>query len=116
MSDLEKLSASIHEFVEDRDWGQFHDPKSLLIALTGEVGEVAELLQWLPADRAAELVRDAPLSGQIRDELADVLIYLIQLAEACGVELVAAATAKLRAAIDRYPASEHRGVAPNRPS
>ncbi len=56
--------------------------------MMGEVGEVSELLQWLPADEAAALVADEPLHGRVADELADVFIYLIQLAEVCGVDLV----------------------------
>jgi dCTP diphosphatase len=114
MTDLEDLAASIRTFTDDRGWARFHDPKSLLIAMVGEVGEVAELLQWLPADDAAELVGAEPLNTKLADELSDVLIYLLQLAQACGVDLATAAPAKLAAADRKFPASEFYGRAPER--
>lgn len=115
VSDFDRLCAEVRQFVDERDWRQFHDPKSLFIALAGEVGEVAELLQWLPADQASNLIRDEPLNTQVRDELGDVLIYLIQLAASCNVELLSAARAKLESASVRYTAATYRGVAPKRP-
>ncbi|MEO5834752.1 MAG: nucleotide pyrophosphohydrolase [Nakamurella sp.] len=114
MSDLNELPAAIRAFTADRDWGRFHDPKSLLLALMGEVGELAELLQWLPADEAATLVTSEPLHARVGEELSDVLIYLIQLAGACGVDLATAATQKLSAAAQKYPVAEFRGRAPDR--
>lgn len=114
MSELTDLAAAIRVFNAERNWGQFHDPKSLLIALVGEVGEVAELLQWLPTSDAATLARAEPLNSRIADELSDVLIYLVQLAAACGVDLAAAAPAKLAAAGRKYPAAEYLDRAPER--
>ncbi len=77
MSDFDALQAGIRDFAAERGWGQFHDPKSLLLALVGEVGELSELLQWLPAEEVADQARDEPLRTQVRDEVADVLIYLL---------------------------------------
>ena len=114
MSDLDHLRDRMRQFSEARDWGQFHDPKSLTLALVGEVGELAELLQWLPADRAAELAAEQPLRTRLGEELADVLVYLVRLADVLGVDLAAAASAKVDAAETRFPASEVRGVAPRR--
>ena len=78
VSDLIELRDRMRVFTEERDWGQFHDPKSLLLALVGEVGELAELLQWLPADRAVDLALEEPLKTRLSEELADVLVYLVQ--------------------------------------
>ena len=114
MTELTDLAASIRRFTEERDWGRFHDPKSLLIAMVGEVGEVAELLQWLPAEDVAGLARTEPLKSTLADELSDVLIYLLQLAQSCGVDLSVAAPAKLAAAERKYPVAEFRGRAPER--
>ena len=61
VTDLPELRRAIRDFVDERDWRQFHDPKSLILALVGEVGELAELYQWLPADRAAALATQEPL-------------------------------------------------------
>lgn len=102
------------EFTEERDWGQFHDPKSLILALVGEVGELAELFQWLPADRAVEAVREDPLRTRVGEELADVLLYLIRLADTLDVDLLAASGAKLNASRARFPVAEHHGQAPRK--
>ena len=65
MSDIAELTERIRAFSEERDWTRFHDPKSLALALVGEVGELAELLQWLPADEAAALLAEcADLFGE----------------------------------------------------
>ncbi|SDP06485.1 dCTP diphosphatase [Nakamurella panacisegetis] len=112
MSDLTHLAESIRQFNADRDWDRFHDPKSLLLALVGEVGELAELLQWLPADQARAAVLDEGLHTRVGEEISDVLIYLMQLADVCGIDLAAAGQAKLEAASLKYPASSFFGRAP----
>ena len=77
----------MRKFAEDRDWGQFHDPKSVLLALVGEVGELAELFQWLPAADARALAASEPLRTRAGEELADVLLYLVLLADVLGIDL-----------------------------
>ena len=94
----------MREFTAERGWQVFHDPKSVLLALVGEVGELAELFQWLPADAAAELARSEPLRTRAGEELSDVLLYLILLADVLGIDLTQAARAKLAAAAQKYPA------------
>ena len=94
-SDLLDLRDQTRAFARARAWERFHDPKSLMLALVGEVGELSELLQWLPADKAAELAREEPLASDVRDEVADVLLYLVGLADVLGVDLHAAARDKL---------------------
>lgn len=101
-------------FTRDRDWEQFHDPKSLALALVGEVGELAELLQWLPAERAAELADQEPLNFRLGEELSDILIYLVRLADVCGVDLPVAVDAKMVAAERRFGTGDFRGRAPER--
>src|SRR4051812_21776340 len=100
-------------FTEERDWGRFHDLKSLTLALTGEVGEVAELVQWLPHTEATDL-SDEALRERLGGELADVLLYLLRLADVAGLDLGAEAVKKLTKNESRFPADEHRGVAPER--
>ncbi len=104
MSDLIDLRDRIRSFAAERDWKQFHDPKSLLLALVGEVGELAEIFQWLPADRAQDLAQQGSEADAVRDELADVLIYLVQLADSVGVDLHEAAVAKMAKNAMKYPA------------
>ena len=112
MSDLADLREAFRSFVDERDWNQFHDPKSLILALVGEVGELAELFQWLPGDKAAALAGQDPLHTRAAEEMADVLIYLVGLASALNVDLAHAASQKLADAARRFPAAEHAGVAP----
>ena len=84
-------------FTDARDWGQFHDPKSLILALTGEVGELAELFQWLPAEPVPPIRRvHEPLKSRVGQEFADILIYLVRLADVLGIDLAAAATRSSR--------------------
>ncbi len=116
MSDLAALRDAFRSFVDERDWNQFHDPKSLILALVGEVGELAELFQWLPSDQAAALARRDPLHTRAAEEMADILIYLVGLASALNIDLADAAKQKLSAAARRFPAAEHAGVAPDKAS
>ncbi|MFZ0048052.1 MAG: nucleotide pyrophosphohydrolase [Streptosporangiaceae bacterium] len=104
MSDLDVLRDRVRQFSAERDWGRFHDPKSVLLALVGEVGELAELFQWLPAGDAAKLAATEPLRTRAGEEMSDVLLYLILLADVLGIDLAAAAQAKLTDNARRYPA------------
>jgi len=104
---LEQLAARLAEFARERDWDQFHSPKNLAMALAGEVGEVLEHFQWLTESQS----RDLP--AQVREavalELADVLLYLVRLADQVGVDLAAAALRKIELNAAKYPADEVRG-------
>jgi dCTP diphosphatase len=99
-------------FTQERDWAQFHDPKSLILALVGEVGELAELFQWLPPDEAARLTAAEPLRTRAGEEIADVLLYLVRLADVLELDLAACARGKLARAGERFPAHSYRGEAP----
>lgn len=94
----------MRQFTAERDWSRFHDPKSVLLALVGEVGELAELFQWLPAETAAKLTTTEPLRTRAGEEMADVLLYLVLLADVLDIDLAAAAQAKLDDNARRYPA------------
>jgi dCTP diphosphatase len=103
-SDLVALRDRMRVFTAERDWSGFHDPKSVLLALVGEVGELAELFQWLPAADAANLGKSGPLHTRAAEEISDVLLYLVLLADTLDIDLAAAANAKLTDAAVRYPA------------
>lgn len=106
------LQERYRRFNLDRDWNQFHDPKSLTLALVGEVGELAELFQWVPADQAKRIFSSGDRQHRAGEEMSDVLIYLLGLADALSIDLVAAAHEKLSAAEARFPADQVRGIAP----
>jgi NTP pyrophosphatase (non-canonical NTP hydrolase) len=100
---LEALTERVREFAAAREWGPYHTPKNLVMALSGEVGEVTELFQWLTPEQSADAMRDPELAANIRDELADVLLYLVQLADGLGVDLISAAHAKMDRNEHRFP-------------
>ena len=109
MSDLDLLRDRVRQFSAERDWDRFHDPKSVLLALVGEVGELAELFQWLPAGTAAKLAGAEPLRTRAGEEMSDVLLYLILLADVLGIDLATAAEAKLADNARRYPPGSSSG-------
>ncbi len=104
----------MRDFTSERDWEQFHDPKSLVLALVGEVGELAELFQWLPSQEAESLAKVEPLASRVGEELSDVLLYLVRLADVLEIDLVPAATSKLESARGRFAIDEVSGIAPKR--
>lgn len=114
MSDLEAIRDAARAFREERDWEKFQDPKSVMLALVGEVGELAELMQWLPADEARELLVREPLRTRVGEEISDVLIYLVTLADKLDIDLAAAALSKIQKSSDKHPVAEARGSAPTR--
>lgn len=94
-------------FSEERDWSRYHDPKSLILALVGEVGELSELFQWLTADEAIRHATVGDLQQRAADEMADVLLYLVRLSDVLGVDLAAAATDKLKRSRAKYVPGDH---------
>lgn len=106
--DVERLAAALHRFADDRDWHQFHSPKNLLMALTGEMGELCEIFQWMSEADSAIAAKE-PLTAQaVEDELADVLMYLVRLSSVLGVDLNKAVTSKLALNGLKYPAEKAR--------
>ncbi|AEE47277.1 nucleotide pyrophosphohydrolase [Cellulomonas fimi] len=113
--EIAELTRLVREFSAERDWQQFHDPKSVILALVGEVGELAELFQWVRADEAVTAFAVPERKARAAEEMADVLVYLVCLADVLGVDLGAAARAKLADAHRRFVADEVRGRAPDKP-
>ena len=107
---LVELQARLASFAEERQWEPFHTPKNLTMALSGEVGELVEIFQWLTAEQSAT-VMDGPRAGDVADELADVFIYLLRLADILDVDLLEAARAKLDRNERRFPPAAVRGRA-----
>lgn len=110
MSDegLEGLKRSLREFAQDRDWDQFHTPKNLASALIVEAGELLEHFQW--TDRGDRESLSARQREHVALEMADVLLYLIRLADKLEVDLVDAARRKLELNALKYPAALARGT------
>ena len=106
-----QLRERLRDFAKERDWDQFHTPRNICLALVGEVGELAECFQWKgDAGAAAGLPgwEDAKRE-HLGEELADVLLYLVRLADKCDIDLAAAADRKLAKNAAKYPAAKVRG-------
>ncbi len=104
---LLELREALRTFAAERDWERFHTPKNLAMALSGEAGEVIEHFQWLTPEDSAALPADQ--REEVALELADVLLYLVRLADVLGIDLGAAARRKLAINAARYPADKARG-------
>lgn len=104
---LAEISKQLEDFVEERDWSQFHSPKNLAMALTGEVGELVEHFQWLTEEQSRQLAEEE--SAAVRAELADVQIYLLLLAQKLDVDPLAAVEDKLAKNAEKYPAHRAKG-------
>src|SRR5271167_3335909 len=105
---LEDIRRELAAFAAERDWEQFHSPRNLLLALVSEVGEAAELLRW-QGDREPAVPEDKREAWS--DELADVLILLVRLADRSGVDLTSALARKLDKAREKYPVNRFKGSA-----
>ena len=88
MTDIERLQQRLQEFADQRDWNQFHSPKNLAMALVVEAAELAEHFQWLTQQESYEL--EAGKLEKVGEELADIFVYLVRLADRLGVDLPAA--------------------------
>lgn len=103
---LGDLAVSLRNFSLARDWERYHTPKNLAMALAGEVGELLACFQWLTPDESARVMHDPRTAAAIESELADVLQYLIRLADVLGVDLAEAVRRKMRLNETRFPAGQ----------
>ncbi len=109
MTELDGLRDRLRDFAAARDWDQFHSPKNLAMALSAEAGELVETFQWLTEEQSRRPTPEALAAAG--EEIADVLLYLIRLADKLGIDPLAAADAKLLANAQKYPADKARGNA-----
>jgi dCTP diphosphatase len=109
LESIQQLRDALRAFAAERDWDQFHSPKNLSMALTVEAGELQEHFQWLTEEASRALAGDD--LAAVGAEMADVLIYLVRLADKLGVDLLHAAAVKIEVNGLRYPAEKVRGSA-----
>ena len=107
-SDLKGIAQRLREFALERDWGQFHSPKNLAMALSVEVAELMEVFQWLTEEESKQLPPEA--LAAVNEEMADVLLYLVSLSDKLGIDLISAANKKLSANAKKYPIEKARGT------
>lgn len=113
--DLTKLRAELREFVAERDWEKFHDPKNLSMLLASEIGELIAELRWVANSEADAKVGESVRRQRITEEVGDIAIAILLLCERIGVDFVQTARAKLELNRARYPAEAVRGK-PDRPT
>ena len=106
LSDLRKLVA---DFVEARDWRQFHSPKNLSMSLAIETAELMEHFQWLTVDQSRAISEQPAKLAEVSDELADILCYALALANELKIDIADAVRGKMRKNEQKYPAAEFRG-------
>jgi NTP pyrophosphatase (non-canonical NTP hydrolase) len=106
---LTQLRDALRQFAEERDWDQFHSPKNLASALAVEAAELLERFQWLTEDQSRKLAPEE--LARVREEMADVLNYLVRLADKLDVNLLDAARDKIKVNAVKYPVEKARGSA-----
>ncbi len=99
--DITKIQNQLENFAVDRDWNQFHSPKNLSMALSGEVGELVEIFQWMTQDQSTNL--NPEKLEQLKEEIGDVMIYLTNLADSFGIDPLEAAKEKIEVNKRKYP-------------
>lgn len=107
--DLQHLQQRLREFAEERDWEQFHSPKNLATALAIEAAELLEPFQWMKEDDSRNLPAMAEEYRQVKEEIADVFIYLVRLADQLQVDLDEAVEHKLARNAEKYPVHLAKG-------
>ena len=104
---MQALARALQQFADARDWGPFHSPKNLASALIVEAGELLEHFQWLTEDQSRQLAHEQKQA--VAHEMADVLLYLVQLSTVLDIDLIDAARAKMALNAQKYPAEQSRG-------
>ena len=103
---IKEIQEKLAKFAEERDWNQFHSPKNLAMALTSEVGELNELFQWLTEEQSNNVDND-----EIRQEIADICIYLLRLADKLNIDIEEAIKEKIEINTKKYPIELSKGNA-----
>lgn len=106
-SDFSDLKLRLQQFADERDWDQFHSPKNLSMALIAEAAELVEHFQWLTEEESAQV--EGKKLDEVRQELADIQIYLIRIADKLNVNLLEAVEEKIKINEEKYPAEKVKG-------
>jgi NTP pyrophosphatase (non-canonical NTP hydrolase) len=107
--DIENIKKDIQNFSDERDWEKFHNPKNLVMALNGEVGELNEIFQWLDFEESLNLPDD--VKNHTKEEIADIAIYLIRICMKLDIDLEDAIINKMQKNREKYPVETSKGGA-----
>ncbi len=100
---LNDIQQTLRKFAEERNWDQFHSPKNLSMALAAEAAELLEIFQWLTEDQSKDIVNSEKEIAQVKEEIADVLIYLVRLADKLNIDIEKEVLAKIALNEKKYP-------------
>ena len=108
-SELEDLLNKIQAFSDERDWSQFHTAKNLILAVSAEVGELAEVVQWKSDQEAAEYLKTPEGKSKLSEEVADVAIYLLRICQQQNLNFIDILRKKMELNASKYPVDKSRG-------
>jgi NTP pyrophosphatase (non-canonical NTP hydrolase) len=106
---IAELKSLMSQFVAERDWGKFHDPKSVAMAVGVEAAELMEPFRWLSASESADLLNDAQRRSAVAEELADVVLLCLEFSAVSNIDIASAVRMKLDVNNKRYPIDKSRG-------
>lgn len=108
---LADIKEMVTEFADQRDWHQFHTPKNLVMALASEVGELSDIFRWETGDQSKQTAIDPQTSQAVASELADVMMFAVEFASVCEIDIASAIKAKMKLNAERYPVEKSKGSA-----
>lgn len=106
---IEKLKVVVREFTKERDWEKFHSPKNLIMSLFKEIGELSEIFQWKKEELSFKNNLTTEEIENIKDELSDILIYLIRISDVLDIDLISSSFKKIEKNRDKYPIEKSKG-------
>lgn len=106
---LRQIKQMISQFVEERDWLQYHDPKNLVMALMSEVGELADQFRWVKNTESHALATSPDHAEEVADELADIMMFAFEFASVCNIDISSAIASKLEKNAAKYPIEKAKG-------
>jgi NTP pyrophosphatase (non-canonical NTP hydrolase) len=109
--DIKQIQQELARFAAERDWDQFHTPKNLSMALAKEAAELLEIFQWLTEEQSMAVARDNENTARAADEIADIAIYLLRIADRLEIDIEAAIARKMALNAEKYPVDLAKGNA-----
>lgn len=106
---IEDLKNLVKRFIEDRDWGKYHNAKDIAVSITIEASELLEIFQWVGDDELQKVLANSEKHGSLEEEIADVLIYCLSLANATNIDIARAVSAKIEKNKEKYPIDAVKG-------
>jgi NTP pyrophosphatase (non-canonical NTP hydrolase) len=113
-SSLQNILLTIREFIKERGWERYQKPASLAVSASIEIGELLELFQWLEDDEIEAYLKDEEFRSRLSSEIADVMIYMLRLADVAGINPIDAILTKLKKNEKKYPSDEWHSRIPSK--